>query len=48
MDIGYPPKHIINNAIKEIEDLEESNKECFEVSMNTLMKIVAENFKGEK
>ena len=27
MDTGYPPKHIINNAIKEIEDLEESNKE---------------------
>lgn len=27
MDVGYPPKHIINNAIKEIEELEASNKE---------------------
>ena len=28
--------------------LPNDNKECFEVSMNTLIKIVAENFKGEK
>lgn len=28
--------------------LPNNNKECFEVSMNTLIKIVAENFKGEK
>ena len=27
MDTGYPPKHIINDAIEEIESLEESNKE---------------------
>ena len=27
MDTGYPPKHIIDNAIEEIESLEESNKE---------------------
>ena len=27
MDTGYPPKHIINNAIKEIERLEQSNKD---------------------
>ena len=27
MDTGYPPIHIINNAIKEIEDLEVNNKE---------------------
>ena len=26
MDTGYPPKHIINNAIKEIEDLQNENK----------------------
>ena len=27
MDTGYPPKHIIDNAIEEIESIEESNKE---------------------
>lgn len=26
MDIGYPPKHIINNAIEEIENLQ--NRSC--------------------
>ena len=26
MDTGYPPKHIINDAIEEIESLKESNK----------------------
>ena len=27
MDTGYPPKHIINDAIKEIESLQQSNKD---------------------
>ena len=27
MDMGCPPKHIINNAIEEIESLEESNRD---------------------
>ena len=27
MDMGCPPKHIINNAIEEVERLEQSNKE---------------------
>ena len=26
MDTGYPPKHIIDNAIEEIEDLQNENK----------------------
>ena len=26
MDTGYPPKHIIENAIKEVEDLQNENK----------------------
>ena len=35
MDTGYPPKHIINNAIEEIESLEESNKELLEGFIST-------------
>ena len=27
MDTGYPPKHTIDKAIKEIEKLEQSNKD---------------------
>ena len=33
MDTGYPPKHIINNAIEEIERLEQSNKDL----LNTII-----------
>ena len=33
MDTGYPPKHIINDAIKEIERLEQSNKDL----LNTII-----------
>lgn len=44
MEIGYPPKHIINNAIKEVEELEaliDENKTL----VNTLMKVYEEMIK---
>ena len=39
MDTGYPPKHIINNAIEEIESLEESNKELLEGLISTQKRL---------
>ena len=37
MDTGYPPKKIINNAIEEIERLEQSNQDLLN-SNNELLK----------
>lgn len=39
MDTCYPPKHIINNAIEEIESLEESNKELLEGLISAQKKL---------
>ena len=39
MDTGIPPRHIINNAIEEIESLEESNKELLEGLISTQKKL---------
>ena len=39
MDTGCPPRHIINNAIEEIESLEESNKELLEGLISTQKRL---------
>lgn len=41
LDVGYPPEHIINNAIKEIEVLTNENKTL----ANILMKVYEEMIK---
>ena len=47
MDTGYPPKHTIDKAIKEIEILEQSNKDL----LNTVIeaqRVIKNVLEGRK
>ena len=50
MDTGYPPKHIINDAIKEIERLEQSNNDLLNtiIEAQEVIKNVLEGMKWKK
>ena len=50
MDTGYPPKHIINDAIKEIENLQQSNKDLLNtvIEAQESIKNILEGIKWKK